>query len=307
MAPRLSVIIVSWNARDLLSACLDSLAATVKSSYEVIVAENGSGDGTQAMLEARRHQLRWFETGGNVGFARANNLALASSTGEHALLLNPDTVVLPGAIDAMVGHLDRHPEVGVVAPRLLNTDRSDQETARAFPTPAAALFGRRSLLRRLFPNNPWSRRYLTGTQRRDDEPFAVEWVSGACMLVRREALERAGTLDEGFFMHFEDADWCFRIRRVGFAVHCLPAARVIHHQGGSRRGWPPGQVVAFHQGAFRFYRKHMTPQPLHPMRALALIGLSLRAAALIAAFYARAATRQWVVIPRPADRPAEEI
>lgn len=301
-APRLSVLIVSWNARELLAACLDSLAASVRSPHEVIVADNGSSDGSQAMLAGRAGReggLEWFETGGNVGFARANNLALERARGERLLLLNPDTVALPGALDAMLDHLDRHPEVGVVAPRLLNTDGSDQETARAFPTPAAALFGRRSLLRRLFPNNRWSRRYLTGSGRSGDEPFAVEWVSGACLLVTREAVARAGRLDEGFFMHFEDADWCFRIRRAGLAVHCLPAARVLHHQGGSRRGWPPGQVIAFHRGAFRFYRKHRAPQRLHPMRAVALAGLSLRAALLIAAFYARSATRPRVSPRRP--------
>jgi len=218
----------------------------------------------------------------NLGFARANNRALAVARGRHVLLLNSDAEVLPGALDSLVTFLDANPRVGVAAPRLLNSDLSDQGTARAFPTPAAAVFGRKSWLTRSFPHNRWSTRYLTGRTCTDQKPFRVDWVSGACMMVRREAIDRVGSLDEGFFMYWEDADWCRRINAAGYDVMCLPAARVIHHEGGSSRGQPARLVWAFHRSVYHYYAKHDAPQPWNPLRALAVAGLTGRAAWIVA-------------------------
>ena len=157
----------------------------------------------------------------------------------------------------------------------------DQGTARSFPTAAASIFGRRSFLTRLFPNNRWSRRYLSGREHPDTAPFEVDWVSGAAMMVRRDAIDRVGELDEKFFMHWEDADWCHRMKDAGYGVFCVPASRIVHHEGGSRRGWPPRQLRAFHEGAFRYYAKHHAPW-WSPLRYVAAAGLAARAAALIA-------------------------
>jgi GT2 family glycosyltransferase len=190
--------------------------------------------------------------------------------------------VLPGAIDALVAFLDVTPHAGVSAPLLLNSDMTDQGTARAFPAPANVLFGRKSPLTRLFPSNPWSRRYLVGRTYRGADTFRVDWVSGACMMVRRDAFERAGLLDEGFFMYWEDADWCRRIGREGYGVYCVPRARVIHHEGGSSGRRPAHLVWAFHRSVYRYYTKHDAPQVWNPLRVVAAVGLATRAASIVA-------------------------
>ena len=138
-------------------------------------------------------------------------------------------------------------------------------TARTFPTPAAGLFGRRSPLTRLMPNNRWSARYLSGRQRTGEEPFAVDWVSGAAMLVPRRVIEEVGALDEGFFLFWEDADWCHRIKDAGYAVWCVPAARVVHHEGGSRGfGWTPATDQALPPGGLPLLVQAPCPAAVEP-------------------------------------------
>lgn len=279
----LSIVIVTYECRDLVRACLGRIGPAADGcSHEIIVADNASTDGVAEMLRADWPNVSVIEMGSNTGFARANNRAIAASRGRIILLLNPDTEATPGSIATLVRFLDSTREVGVVAPRLLNTDLTDQGTARSFPTAAAGLFGRRSLLTRLFPGNPLSRRYLSGHQVTGNEPFEVDWVSGAALMVTREVVEKVGGLDEGFFMHWEDADWCYRVKAAGLKVCCVPAARIVHHEGGSRRGWPPRQIWAFHQGAYRFYSKHRAPSVWNPLRYVAAAGLGMRALALIA-------------------------
>jgi N-acetylglucosaminyl-diphospho-decaprenol L-rhamnosyltransferase len=280
--PDVSVVIVTYNAQEVVADCLRSLPAALgSSSYEVVVADNGSADGTASAVRQGWPAVRLFELGGNRGFSFANNKAISATRGRYVLLLNPDTICRPGSIADLVTFADAHTAAGVVAPRLLNTDATDQGTARSFPTPAAAIFGRRSLLTRLFPGNPWSRRYLVGRQHVGDEPFEIDWVSGACMLVSRQAIEVAGLLDEGFFMYWEDADWCRRFKNAGFRVFCVPAARVVHLDG-SRRPLPAYQVWAFHNSAYRYYSKHHARQSWNPLRALAALVLYGRAAFIIA-------------------------
>lgn len=279
----LSVLIVTYNCRPFVDPCLESVRDTVKDhTVEVLVADNASTDGVTDHVRGAWPQVRLLETGGNYGFAVANNRALDLARGRHVLLLNPDTKVRPGALDRLVSFLDQHPEVGVAAPRLLYPDGSDQGTARRFPSPAAAIFGRRSPLTRLFPRNRWSRRYMIGREHPGDRPFPVDWVSGACLMIRRDAVDRVGGLDEGFFMHWEDADWCFRVKQAGFAVCCVPDAEVMHHEGGSRQGWPAAQIVHFHRGAYRFYAKHMATGVRLPLRPLARAVLMTRAGFLVA-------------------------
>lgn len=298
--PDLSVLIVTYNSAGFIGACIDALRRTVTGhSFEVVVADNASTDGIVPLIRARYPELRVIEMGANTGFARACNRAIAESSGRHVLLLNGDTEVLPGAVDALVAFLDGDPARGVAAPRLLNTDRTDQGTARAFPTPAAALLGRRSPLTRAFPRNRWSRRFLTGLEHQGREPFRVDWVSGACMAVPRAVVDRVGGLDERFFMHFEDADWCRRIGDAGYQVHCVPEAEVVHHEGGSRRGWPLDQVVHFHYGAYRYYVKHHVRMRWSPRRPLVAAMLGARAVAVLASTAGRQRPAPLVI-----DRPA---
>jgi hypothetical protein len=294
--PDLSIVVVSFNGRDLLRACLTAVFETVtEHRFEIVVIDNASADGSVEMMTREFPTVRVLASDRNVGFARANNRALAETKGRNLLLLNPDAVPRRGAIDAMVRHLDANPRVGVVAPRLLNPDLSDQGTARAFPTAAAFVFGRRSPLTRLFPRNPWSRAYLIGRDRTGDDPFEVDWVSGACLMLRRAVLDQVGGLDESFFMYWEDADWCRRIKRAGHQIVCVAAARVVHFEGSSRRR-PARQVWVFHRSVYRYYRKQRRVA-LRIIDPLVFGALAIRAVSIIAATAVGGALRS---APRPA-------
>jgi len=281
-APDLSVLLVTYNSRAFVDECIAAVREGVGAhEVEIVAVDNASADGTAAHLRDRWPDVTVLDMGWNAGFSRANNLAFAHSRGRHVVLLNGDAVVEPGALDTLVEFLDATPAAGVVSPRLLNPDGTDQGTARAFPTPAAAIWGRRSPLTRMFPDNRYARRYLSGRDHLGDDPFEVDWVSGACLMVPRRVIERVGPLDPGFFMHWEDADWCRRIKDAGYSVWCVPAARVVHEEGGSRRGWPTVQVRHFHQGAYRYYRKHHLQGPRTVLRPAAATLLAGRAGAII--------------------------
>jgi len=280
----LSVIIVSFHCREQVLACVESLVDSRPARrFEVIVVDNGSTDGTLEMLEARAPQAQVVAMGANTGFSVANNVGIARALGRHLLILNPDTTVEPGAIDRLVDWLDDHRQAGVVAPQLLNPDGSDQRTARSFPTPAAAIFGRRSPVTRWFPNNRYSSRFLGVRDPRSDQPFRVDWVSGAAMMVSASAVDRVGAFDESFFLFWEDADWCKRFVDAGFEVWCVPQARVTHDEGGTRaHGWAPRLVAHFHRGAYLYWRKHHAPQPWNPVRWAAAGALTGRALTVMA-------------------------
>lgn len=276
------VVIVSYRCRDLVVRTLESLAeASTGVTVSVTVVDNDSGDGTVEALRRRFPDVDVVDSGWNSGFARASNDGITRGNGRYVLLLNPDTVVTRDALGVLVSFADSRPAAGVVAPRLRNPDGSDQRTARSFPTAAAAVWGRRSPLTRLFPGNPWSASYLATRRAATSEPFRVDWVSGAAMLVRRAVVEQVGVLDDAFFLFWEDADWCRRIADAGLEVWCVPAAEVVHDEGGSRgHGWSPRTIRWFHQGAYRYWVKHHAPSPWNPARWAAAALLTARAAVL---------------------------
>lgn len=280
--PDVSITIVTYQCKDLVLRCLDSLAeGDQHSRVEVVVVDNGSTDGVAEAVKERFPSLRLIETGRNDGFGRSHNLAASQAKGRYLLVLNPDTVVQPGAIDALVGFADERERlgqpVGLVAPRLLNPDGTDQRTARAFPTASAGLFGRRSPLTRAFPRNRWSRRFLVSDHSDDVRPWAVDWVSGAAMLIPRTEFDELGGFDSDFFMHFEDAELCHRIGATGRAVWCLPRSQIVHEEGGCRGGWSSAQLWHFHRGAYLFVRKARYPERFDPRRwgIAALLGIRL--------------------------------
>lgn len=280
-APDLSVVVVTYRAADFVGACLHSVRAD-DIDIELVVVDNASPDDTVDVVRRSRPDARIIPMRSNLGFARAVNAGVAEASGRHVLLLNPDTVVPAGALATLTRAIDADGSIGVVAPRLLNSDGTDQGTARRFPTPAAALFGRRSPLTRLFPGNRWSSRFLVGLQRGADRaPFDVDWVSGACLLSPTALFRQLGGMDEGFFMHFEDTDWCQRVKQAGLRVVCVPEAEVVHHEGGCRQGWPASQVCHFHRGAYRYFSKHQLRGARAALRPLAAGLLAARAAAVI--------------------------
>jgi hypothetical protein len=239
----LSIIIVNWNARDLLTRCLQSVYDTTSNlDFEVIVVDNASNDGSQAMIRQRFPQVRLIENDQNVGFARANNQALTVSRGRYFLLLNSDTIVLPHALEKMVQFADAHAESGLIGCKLLNSDGSLQKSWASFPTFWSEVLGRNFRVRR----------------RVEEEPLAyeVDWVGGACLLVQPAAINEVGLLDESFFMYSEETDWCFRMRRQGWKVYYLPGVEVIHLGGGSASRTNATQLVRLYDSKIRFFRKH---------------------------------------------------
>jgi len=280
--PDLSIITINYNTGAFLLGCLRAVWENTRAvQFEYLVVDNASRpDGTLARVRREFPDVHVFENETNLGFAAGCNVAVAHATGRYLLLLNPDTAVRPYALDRMVRFLDSRPDIAVLGSPLSHGDGRDQGVAgRGFPTPLAVLFGRTTLLTRLFPRNRWSARFAAKRDPTRQEPYAVDWVSGACMMVRREAVEQVGTLDPGFFFMWEDADWCLRMKQAGWKVYCYHEANVVHCEGGSRqRQWYALwlSTVGFHTGVYRYYRKHINPHAFDPTHLLVMGGLAAR-------------------------------
>lgn len=229
-APRISVIVVSYNTRALTLECLRTLSAELDGlAAEVILVDNASADETAAAVTGAFPRVRLIANAHNVGFAAASNQAMRAARGGVFLLLNSDAFPEAGAVRKLVEYLDQHPAVGVVGPRLVNADGSVQASCFPFPTPVRAWLENLWLPKVLPPGSRW------GDYRRwqHDEERLVPWVIGACMLVRREVYERLGGFDEHFFMYAEETDWQRRIRDAGWKIAFMPTAQVKHLGGAS--------------------------------------------------------------------------
>ncbi|MGW0229221.1 glycosyltransferase family 2 protein [Actinopolymorpha singaporensis] len=301
-ASGIDVVICTYRSSAHVLACLDSLRASTSVSSTTVV-DNASDDGTSELVADHCASAQVVRMGYNAGFARAVNRGLRVGNSRYVFVLNPDTVVEEGTLQTLLEFAELHTDAGVVAPRLVYGDGRDQLTARAFPTAAAGLFGRRSPLTRLMPNNRWSARYLSERRHTGATPFEVDWVSGAAMLLPRCVIDEVGGLDEGFFLFWEDADWCRRIKDAGYKVWCVPSAVVVHHEGGSRGfGWNPLTIRSFHRGAYRYWCKHHAPQVWNPLRWVAGTLLAGRAAALLARSRLSAPARSTDRRPETAER-----
>lgn len=252
---RLSVIIVSWNVVGLLRRCLETLREDLRGiEAEVFVVDNDSADGSANMVRTEHPWAKLIANDANLGFAKANNQALEKSTGEFILLLNPDTEVLPGAVPYLLQFLDAHTKAAIVAPQLLNSDRSIQRSCRAFPTFNGMLFELLGLSK-AFPDHPLfgSYKMLDFDHRQERE---VDQPEGACLLMRRSVIDAVGPLDEGFFMLFEEVDWCYRIKQAGWEIWFAPQAQVVHHYGQSIKQVKARMILSSHRGLYRFWSKH---------------------------------------------------
>ncbi len=253
--PDLSVVVVSRDVRDLLAACLESLHQIDNGFViETLVVDAASSDGSSAMVRQRFPAVRQLASRENLGFTRGNNWAIRLARGRHVMLLNPDTVVRPGALRALVTFLDAHPDVGVAAPKLVFPDGSVQSSRRRFPRPVTG-FVESTVLERWLGRSRVVREYRLDDGPAD-APQDVDWVVGAAMVVRREAFEQAGLLDERFFMYSEEVDLCRRIRAAGWRVVYVPDAVVVHHEGRSSEQNLVQRNLDFHESRFRYYRKH---------------------------------------------------
>jgi len=254
--PDLSVVILTCNAKSLLEACLRSIEErTSRIEVEVIVVDNGSKDGTGDMVRERFPRVKHLYRDAPFSFTKANNLGLRQSRGRHVLILNDDTELRNDAFDQVVEYFDAHPECGALGCKLLNPDLTVQYSCRRFPSFSTALFSRYSVLTRAIPGNPFSTNYLM-TDFDHASTLEVDWVSGACLAVRREVMERVGKLDENFVIFTEDVDWCLRVYKAGFKVVYLHSAELIHYIGQVRKARPLYFMWIHHRSMFYFYRKH---------------------------------------------------
>ena len=246
----LSIIVVNWNTRDLLANCLQSIYDTVHDlTFEVIVVDNASTDGSADMVRERFPQVRLIENAENVGFAKANNQGIKRSSGRYIVLLNSDTVVRSKAIAHLTTFLDTHPDAGACGPLLLNPNDTLQPSCYPFLT-AGREFWRLIFLDRVirigsYPMNHWDTK----------SPHNVEVVSGACLALRREALNHVGLLDERYFMYSEEMDLCYRLHQEGWRIYWVPQAHVMHYGGQSTRQMAHEMYLQLYRSKAQFQEK----------------------------------------------------
>ncbi len=244
----ITIIIVNWNTSDLLRDCLGSVYKTVRDiTFEVVVVDNASQDGSVAMVREEFPGVDIIENSENRGFSAANNQALRVMRGRYALLLNTDAVLTEGAVHELFVFMESHAEAAMAGGQLLNKDGSRQNSIANFPTIFNLLMNT-PILEYLFPERYPSKRY------EHKVPLAVESVIGACMLVRRDAMDDVGMLDEGYFFFFEETDWAFRMNEAGWMVYHVPSALIYHLQGRSI-GRNVRSRMAFYRSRYRFFGK----------------------------------------------------
>jgi N-acetylglucosaminyl-diphospho-decaprenol L-rhamnosyltransferase len=246
---------VNFNSGPHLGTCLQSIAEHAPCA-EVIVVDNASRDGSEDAAARVGPPVTLIRNPVNAGFARAVNQAFTAARGDFVLILNPDCVLFAGALAVLVRELESHCECAIAGPAILDEDGSLQGSVRGDPTMLTGLFGRTTLLTRLFPNSNLARRNVRTTIANPASREA-DWVSGACMLARRTAVDAVGGFDERYFLYWEDADLCRRLRARGYTIRYVPAGRVMHIGGRSSQSARGAAIRAFHRSAFTYYATHV--------------------------------------------------
>jgi hypothetical protein len=254
----LSIVIVSWNVRDLLAACLQSIINHSDDlDLEVIVVDSASSDGSAALVRDQFPWVKLIAATENIGFTRGNNRALSVIQGRHVLLLNPDTVVHSGALKGLMEYLDTHPQVGIVGPQVLNADGSTQSTRRRFPTRITALF-ESTWLQGLAPREVLDQFYMADQP--DDGTFEVDWVQGCALMARRAVYDQIGGLDEGYVMFSEELDWCKRANAAEWRAAYVGSAKITHYGGKSTEQVQANKHIYFQRSKIRYFRKFHGPK-----------------------------------------------
>jgi GT2 family glycosyltransferase len=254
----IDIVIVTYNSAQVISACLEALERhPFTGPFHTIIIDNCSRDNTVAIIREQFPQVELIENQHNVGLAAAWNQALRQGNNNYVLLLNPDTQVSAGAIDLLARHLDTNPTAGAVGPQLVGIDGRVQLSCREFPNLLSVVL-RGTKLDRFFPGNASLQRYLMSDW--DHQQMReVDWLLGACILLRRSALDTVGMFDDGFFLYYEDIDWCSRAWTAGWHIHYLPQAQILHHyQRESARGLNRQFFHHLHS-IVRLFRKHRLP------------------------------------------------
>jgi hypothetical protein len=270
----LSIIIVNYNAKELLRRCLQSIFRFQRDlEFEVMVIDNHSEDGSIQMLKREYPQVKLLRNQRNLGFAAACNQGIRISRGRYILLLNPDTEFTSGGITRMVEFLNAHEKVGICGPQMIDPQGEVLFSCRSFPSFLTAISSSQSFLNRFFPKNPLSKKYLLKDMDRSQER-EVDWVSGSSLLARRAVFEKIGLLDEIFFMYVEDVDFCYRAKKSGFLVYYFPQVTVVHQVGASTRRRKISMQAEHHKSMYHFYRKHNHPNFL--LRGMVFFSILIR-------------------------------
>ena len=253
--PRVSFLIVTFRSYRELASCLSSLHPFLTDDIEVIVVDHESRQDEAAAIRSRFPWVNLLATTGNPGFAAGVNRAAQLAAGDFLLLLNPDCVVRQDVAHSLAAFLQSHPSAAVCGPLIREADGRIQYSARRFPGVSTGFAGRTSWLTRTWPDNPWTRANLR-TSTTATEPLEVDWVSGACLMIRRAVFQQVGGMDEKFFMYWEDADLCLRVHRRGWTVFYVSTVEITHLTARSSGHAPVASLVAFHRSAFRYFVKH---------------------------------------------------
>lgn len=278
----MTIIVVSWNTRELLARCLASVFSSITSSTtafeghiapltgEVIVIDNGSSDGSIEMVREKYPQAHLFTSKNNVGFARANNVALRECRGRYALLLNPDTEVLAGGLDTLVSFMDQHPEAGAAGPTVLNPDGTLQQSCHRSPELTREIWrllhGDAIYPFGVYAMDRWSRA----------EPRTVDVIQGACLILRRETLNQVGILDETFYIYSEETDLCERIRQNNWKIYWVPLAQIIHYGGQSTHQVAEEMFLQLYYSKILYFRKHKGSKAASAYKIVLLLASLIR-------------------------------
>jgi GT2 family glycosyltransferase len=251
----ISVVIVGWNAKHYLELCLESLAsAPPRRSMEIIVVDNASADGSAEMIEARFPQVKLIRSSENLGFAKGNNVAIREAQGRYIALVNPDAIVFDGCLDALADFLDQNPKVGNVGPRVLNPDMTLQSTCRRFPTLWNNFCSSTGLATKFKNSRLFAGEHMLYFPH--DRTLPVDVLVGCFSMIRREAFNEVGLLDENLFMYGDDVDWCRRCWKAGWQVVFFPGAKAIHDRGKTTAPYPVRFAVAQQKSILYYWRKH---------------------------------------------------
>lgn len=279
MSVDVSVIAVTYNSRADIASCIDAIHQhTREVSYEIVVVDNASRDGSAQLVRERYADVQLIARTVNIGLSGAINEGVAAASGRYIMVLNPDARLRDDVLSALAASLRQDADIGVIAPKILNDDGSLQLSCRAFPSHATAIFSRYSLATRLFPGNRYSRGYLM-SDFEHDATRDVDWVSGAAMMFPRVVFDQLGGWDAEFFMFNEDVDFCRRVHDAGLRVVYEPSVAVYHRIGVSKRA-PARIIVERHKSMWRYYTKHMRGNALVGVATAA--GIAGRCAAALA-------------------------
>jgi GT2 family glycosyltransferase len=269
------IIIVNYNCTDYTIRCIDSIKRHTQSCWtSIIVIDNNSNDIPDRIAESFP-DIQLIKNSRNIGFGKAINYGLKLSKLKYTILINPDALIPDESLFDVINYLEKHKEIAVAGPKILEWNGNIQGSARRFPTAWTSICGRKSPLTRMSPGNSITRREFICFNGEKHKPQTVDWVSGACMIIRRDAIKQVGGFDSRFFMYWEDADLCKRLKKLGWKIVYYPKAQVYHQTGKSSATRPVRSIYHFHKSCYYYFRKH-AGWPINLITPLAFLGLGLR-------------------------------